>query len=312
MSSDFDKFKAAGTSLGLKGNDLLDFITAQQVLKKDEDACIREDRARARSVERETRLHEAKLAEINLEKLKLESGQNVPISAVSHCDHGSKPQPYRDGEDITSYLIRFERIAEMLKWNKVDYAVKLGLLLQGQALKIYASLSPDITNSYESLKSALLEAFRCNNDQYRKEFRNARISPHENYTQFLISLSRMFDFWVKSLDVKTDYESLRHAMIGDQFLASLPTDIRTFVKERNAASPREMAVLADNISSARNCYPKEKTVTIPTQLVSKPLCPKSNAEQYQVKRASSHRELRCFSCGALGHRRSQCPQNPKL
>ena len=78
-------------------------------------------------------------------------------------------------EKTTSYLICFERIES--KW-----AIRLGVFLQGHALKAYASLSYDVTKCYSSLKKALLEAVKCNEDQYHRKFRNTRISHKENYS----------------------------------------------------------------------------------------------------------------------------------
>jgi hypothetical protein len=60
---------------------------------------------------------------------------------------------YRDGEDITSYIIRFERIAELLQLNRSSYAMRLGTFLTGKAVQIYAALSPDMTGDYDSLKN---------------------------------------------------------------------------------------------------------------------------------------------------------------
>ena len=48
-------------------------------------------------------------------------------------------------------------------------------LLSGKALKIYAALSPEITNDYQSLKSALLGGFNKTTDSYRDDFKAARI-----------------------------------------------------------------------------------------------------------------------------------------
>ena len=65
----------------------------------------------------------------------------------------------QDGEDITSYLSRFERVAELLDVDPASYAVRLGSLLTGKAAEMYTSLSADVTKDYKLLKKALLTGF---------------------------------------------------------------------------------------------------------------------------------------------------------
>lgn len=48
-------------------------------------------------------------------------------------------------EDISIYLIRFERLADLMNMKKEGYAVKLGGLWEGKAVAVCASLSPMIT-----------------------------------------------------------------------------------------------------------------------------------------------------------------------
>lgn len=314
MSGDFEQWKLVGEEMGLESENLLIFVL-------EECNKAREDRARDRSRERAAREHEISMAELELkkkdkdiDKLKLEKDSGPSVPAVGHEPQVrdiSRPQPYRDGEDITSYVIRFEIIAEMLRWNRDNYAVQLGLLLQGEALKIYASLSLEITNDYELLKASLLQAFRRNEEQYRREFRHSKISTHENYGQFVISLSRMFDFWINSLKIERNYDSLRKAMIIDQFLASLSPELRIFVRERSVTDPQEMAKLADSFASARNCYPKDNVTGRQTSTFQS----KSNLNNSKLhkgdgkQRSCDDSRTKCFSYGALGHRRSSCPQN---
>ena len=90
-------------------------------------------------------------------ELKKNSGrfdQSISDAAMRH-----KLPQFRDGDDIVSFIIGFERIASLLKLDPNSYAVRIGSLLSGKALKMYAALSPEITDDYSSLKSALLSGF---------------------------------------------------------------------------------------------------------------------------------------------------------
>ena len=97
------------------------------------------------------------------------------------------------------------------------------------------------------------------------------------------------------MSVDQTYESLRLAMIGDQFLSSLTPDVRMFVRERKPSDPMRMAELADNYASARNSYPKSKAKSAP-----------SDKQNETVN--SPDRNVKCYSCGLNGHKRNNCPQ----
>lgn len=60
------------------------------------------------------------------------AAQGRPEQA-STDNYVSKPRlpQYQEGEDIASYLVRFERVAELLNVDRERYAVRLGSLLTG-------------------------------------------------------------------------------------------------------------------------------------------------------------------------------------
>lgn len=175
---------------------------------------------------------------------------------------------FKDGDDITSFLVRFERIAQLLSLNNYMYAVRLGSLLSGKAVDIYASLSSEITCNYELLKSALLVRFNKTSEGYRQEFRTAKIGPNEAYEQSSIRLGRAMTQWVESRTIEKDHEGLKSFMLADQFTASLSPELRLFIKEQNAQNLQTMVRLADNWSTARGAY--SKSVAINKQSIYKP------------------------------------------
>ena len=99
---------------------------------------------------------------------------NSPKYSPILLSDSAKLPIYRDGEDIISYLIRFKRIAALLNVDLDTYAARLGALLSGKAMDIYASLPPDITANYDRLKSSLLLAFQKTAAAYCTEFKNAK------------------------------------------------------------------------------------------------------------------------------------------
>ncbi|MPC32486.1 hypothetical protein E2C01_025797 [Portunus trituberculatus] len=143
---------------------------------------------------------------------------------------------YQEGEDIATYLIRFARVAGLLQIEPSTYAVRLGCLLTGKAADLYVSLSPETTEDYDTLKKSLLTGFKKTADGYGLDFRIAKIRDGENYSQFPVHLTRLFQSWLEASQVPENLHSLKEFMILDQFLALLNPDIRTFIKEHRPSS----------------------------------------------------------------------------
>lgn len=300
---DFENIRAQGLSLGLESEALAKFVLQQQAMLRDERANEREERAKERDREeraKERELeHELELARINArkDKVALPELSNLPSLPV-----------YRDGEDISSYFIRFERIAKLLNIDESTYAVRLGSLLTGRAIEIYTSLSPDITANYDSLKKGLLRGFCKTPDGYRQEFRNAKIKQGETYEQFSISLVRLFDHWVESCHVQHTYDDLKTFIVLDQLKSSVSPELRIFLKEHNVTDLAEATELADNWATAHGAYPKSNSR--PGLDKGKKIVPtKVNATDSDSE--NQRFRPKCHGCGEIGHIRPKCPKNPR-
>lgn len=90
-----------------------------------------------------------------------------------------KLELFRDGEDMTSFIIRFESVARLSNCSEDSFAVRLASLLTGRAIDIYVTLTPEINANYKHLIKALLAGFNKTPDGYRQEFRSARRGENE-------------------------------------------------------------------------------------------------------------------------------------
>ena len=130
--------------------------------------------------------------------------------------------PFKDSDDITSCLIRFENLAVISGWPQETWSTHLALLFSGSALNVYSTLPDEVVSDYGKLKAAILKAFKRTPEQYRKDFCSVRIDPNQNFSQFLTNLYRTFDYWTESADVDTTFEALRDFMVRDQFIFAVP------------------------------------------------------------------------------------------
>ena len=300
--------------LGLTGDSVAKYCLDQQAIARDERAKERaliklqtEAAEAAKIREHESseadkiRAHELAMAQVAASNNNSNNNTSVPPVLVSDSP---KLPIFKESEDITSYLIRFERIASLLNVDPDTYAARLGSLLTGKAVDIYASLPPEITNNYDRLKSSLLLAFRKTPDVYRSEFKNASPTVNESYEQFVTQLGRKLDYWIDSNHIEKDYESLREFILKDQLLASVPADLRLYLKEHGTLPLDEVVILADNWVSAH----RSRLNKIPKVKPQKP----TDSKQTDSHNYGNRRPVKCFSCGASGHIKRNCPKNPAI
>ena len=184
-----EELKAQAITLGLSGNDIGRFVLRQQTYKREERAIERErereekereEREKERQLERERgeREEREKKREFELAKLRLAKESAEAKPALLYHDssvRGSKFPTFQEGEDIASYLTRFERIATLLKVKGSSLAVRLGSLLTGKAAELYSSLDTDTISDFTLLKQALLTGFDKTPERYRQDFRSNKI-----------------------------------------------------------------------------------------------------------------------------------------
>ena len=142
LSVNLDNLAGISKSTGITGADLLDFVKEQNALAREE-----------RTIERE----EAQAARQFIIDQQSQPAAVAPVPQPDICK--VKLLPYRETDDLTAYLTRFERVADLYKWDDARKAIQIASLLQGRALSIYSSLDDVVTESYDLLKEELLKAF---------------------------------------------------------------------------------------------------------------------------------------------------------
>ena len=310
MALDASALKALSESLNLSGEALLNYLSTQQEKEREERVLDRElkakeleDRAAERALERERIA--AGTSRSNPERIpqREEIRDNPKIKLLS----------FKDGDDLTAYLTRFERVAALYNWDDSTKALQLGSLLEGRSLTIYSGLPDETLQSYTRLKEALNRAFRLSDEHHRKEFRNTRIGPSGSYHQLATDLSVKFDNWIISSKVEKSFAGVREFMVMDQFLSSVAPEIRNYLKEKDLTNVAidELANLADNYVRAHpgagkstNSRPSNNR---PGKFQSR-MGPEVQANTGKI----DFSKVKCFSCGETGHMRSACRRNPRV
>ena len=132
-------------------------------------------------------------------------------------------------------------------------------LLQGEAPNTLYGLREENRN-YKDLKSALLKRYRCTEDSFRMKFKTALPLETEDFASFINRISRLFDLWLESAQVKTgDFKQLHELILRDQIYESCHSEMVSFLKERDPKTIDDRKAAESFIS----CRPNAKLAKEP-------------------------------------------------
>ena len=141
---------------------------------------------------------------------------------------------------------------------------------------------------------------------YRQEFRSAKRN-NETFAQFVTNLRRKLQFWLTAAEVPKTCDGLLDFIIYDQFMASIPLDLRTHLKEQGHKRLATAIEAADNWLSAHPEKPKLKF----TLNTNPPGNSTANVSSSQIKSPKLNpplnKNINCYNCGVNGHLKSNCP-----
>ena len=91
--------------------------------------------------------------------------------------------PFQERE-VNKYFLHFEKIATSLEWPKTVWMLLLQSVLMGKAQEVYSSMSIEQSSQYETVKKAILKAYKLIPEAYRQNFRSYRKQGKQTYTEF--------------------------------------------------------------------------------------------------------------------------------
>ncbi|XP_065299248.1 uncharacterized protein [Dermacentor albipictus] len=315
---EIERLYAIGKELGMTGAELKRWIDTEIVRERDQRAQHRED-AKAQALEAEAQAEQERLrleAEERVLKLKIElqekttgvqsaqrdstTEQSVTRAAPELFSPHKLIPPFNEArDDLDAYLQRFERVATSQEWPRAKWALSLSLCLTGEALTVIGRLDSNAGLDYDQLKATLLQRFRCTAEGYREKFRNARPEDNETGLQYAGRISGYFDHWLEMSHIERTFDSLRDAMIAEQFLRRCSASLRVFLKEGNC---KTLAMLSKNA----DCFIEAQNLTnLGREKLSKEVVLDS-ARKTEPPTVMPRATNRCFLCDKAGHRGSEC------
>ena len=159
-------------------------IEREDKLKTDEAeraerAAVRAEKAALRDAEEKEKDRQLRILqletdkEIKLKELEIKALEIDKKPAASEIKPKVALPKYDQRQDIEVFLTSFERLAELHKWPKEDWPIRLVPQLSRKVLEAYSRMSVPDSKSYEKIKRAIFERFGLNPMEYRDKVRNA-------------------------------------------------------------------------------------------------------------------------------------------
>lgn len=207
------------------------------------------------------RAHQLALRQL---ELNLSSANIGPLAAnrtnFFRVDTAIKLVPRFNENDVESFLIGFEKIAQLNAWPEDKYTAILQAHLTGKALKVFTELSLEQCKIYQTLKAALLTAYAIVPEVHRKRFRTLSKLGSETFSEFAFRLSTQFKRWSEGEGSYSDVVKLREMIQLEQFREALDPELVIWLIDQKPQTVAQAAQLADQFFAVRKSV-KQTVVT---------------------------------------------------
>ncbi|GFV65202.1 SCAN box domain-containing protein [Trichonephila clavipes] len=253
--------------------------------RKERERSKQEEKEREeREREREERMaREARQYELELRKLEL-SQQNQPLNDESgrRVEIGPKIQLTQittkfdeKHDEISLYLINFERKAELAQVPKKDWVAYLLAVLPAELSNMLAREPTERANNYDFVKDLILKRYRLNSEKLKQCFYRHKKSAEKSWRNYAHELNSYFTEWIAELQVKT-FEQLKDLLITEQLKYRVPAEVREHFLDDwiKLKTPYELAEKLDEYESIKQSFRREIPKKIVTNSKVVPQCDK--------------------------------------
>ncbi|CAI5653862.1 unnamed protein product [Oreochromis niloticus] len=177
------------------------------------------------------------------------NGEDIPVASGSRSLIEPKLFPLATEDDIEHFLTTFERMANVCRWPRDEWAIRLVPLLTGKARTAYILMDVTDSENYDKVKEAILAKYEITADTYRRRFRSLKVEPGETPRELYVRLKDLFSRWIKP--EKSTVEEISEQIILEQFLRMVNPELEIWIREHDPKTAKEAASLAEVFTSAR-------------------------------------------------------------
>ena len=147
-------------------------------------------------------------------------------------------------DDVLTFFHTFERAMNLNKVEKSFWPRFLPAQLNSKANKVLSSLTLTENENYDVCKQAVLEYFQLGPHTYLKAFRSLKRGPGESYKMFKNRLQDYLRYYIEAKHIE-DLDSLADAMLAEQFIETLPQEVRQFVVSKQPSDAEQCSEFAE-------------------------------------------------------------------
>ncbi|GFV02118.1 SCAN box domain-containing protein [Trichonephila clavipes] len=169
-------------------------------------------------------------------------------------------------DEISLYLINFERKAELAQVPKKDWVAYLLAVLPAELSNMLAREPTERANNYDFVKDLILKRYRLNSEKLKQCFYRHQKSAEKSWRNYAHELNSYFTEWIAELQVKT-FEQLKDLLITEQLKYRVPAEVREHFLDDwiKLKTPYELAEKLDEYESIKQSFrreiPKKNNVT---------------------------------------------------
>ncbi|ESO07607.1 hypothetical protein HELRODRAFT_170151 [Helobdella robusta] len=275
--------------------------------------------------EDEMRLKEDELRLKREEFLLKQKESNSLINRIKKFSDTMKEQLWKMPQNPSELPTFFVHLENAFCSNGVDQDVKSRLLqmcLHDKAKSIITRLTVQQLDDYNTLKEFLLSEFRISPVKLREQFFGTEKIPNETYQLLLSKLKSLWNFYLKSREIGTDFHKLVNLLMADRMKELLPRDCLNFVLSQEQdgwLDCDKLARIADNYAATyvkdnNRSYHREteQNSFVNTAFTQFDTRQEANPRILDKTKEEAMRKGLCFKCRQPGHLSKNCNNSFKI
>nr|XP_034963297.1 zinc finger protein 397-like isoform X1 [Zootoca vivipara] len=146
-------------------------------------------------------------------------------------------------EDAKAFLASFEQVAKACRWPRGEWAARLLPALSGEADEAFRSLEAGDREDYRKVKAAILRGAALRTEAERQHFRHFCCQQVEDPRRIHLQLQDLCHQWLKP--ERRSKEQILELLVLEQFLASLPPKLQSWIRAGGPESCSQAVALAE-------------------------------------------------------------------